>query len=224
MTDHFSNASKNCTSHGPAAGLASLVVLGLAAGCHLLAPTNHEIAVGPGFSDVSPHQVVRTSARVRTHAGSWLPSVRIEEHSLGGLDDGPSMIVTADGVAHLAFIDVNFAPRYWYDEGQGWKGDRQPPVVVTHTPSLGPDGAGGVILYAHGPPPVGDPAGEGIDLFSVHRPRGGAFDPAWTLYASGAYDSSISTRWAQLFQAEPWNFDLVYWTRQYPNELHLGVN
>ncbi|MBK7974926.1 MAG: hypothetical protein IPK07_17125 [Deltaproteobacteria bacterium] len=44
------------------AGLASLVVLGLAAECHLVAPTDHDITVGPGFSDVSPHQVVRTSA------------------------------------------------------------------------------------------------------------------------------------------------------------------
>lgn len=162
--------------------------------------------------------------RTRTHAGIWLPSVRIEEHTLGGPDDGPSMVITGDGVAHLSFVDVNFAPRYWYEDGQGWKGDRQPPVVVTHDPSLGPDGAGGVMLYAHGPPPIGDPAGEGFDVYSVHRPRGGAFDPAWTLYVDGAYDSSISTRWAQFFQAEPWNLDLVYWTRQYPSELHLGVN
>ncbi|MBK7974220.1 MAG: hypothetical protein IPK07_13385 [Deltaproteobacteria bacterium] len=162
--------------------------------------------------------------RMRTAAGNWLPSARIEEHSLGGLDDGPAMIVTGDGVAHITFVNFDYIARYYYHDGLGWKGDRQPSPMATHDPGIGPDGAGGVKIYAHGPPPPSDPAGEGVDIFSIHRPRGGAWDESWTLYVAGHYDSSISTRWSQFFHAEPWNLDLVYWTHDSPNELHLGVN
>jgi hypothetical protein len=130
------------------------------------------------------------------------------------IDNGPSLLVTADGIRHLTFLNTNNQIRYWYDAGSGWRGDSQPPTQQTHNPSLGPDGAGGVYLYGHGTP-HGGLEGHGDHLYRFHRPAGGSWS-AWTLYVTGAFDSSVSTRC-------PERVDILFWADPYPNVLYLGT-
>ncbi len=173
-----------------------------------------------GSFNYTPDGIVRVRERGAT--GAWAPSVAIPEAAMTTIDNGPSLLVTADGVRHLAFLDTGDAVRYWYDAGQGWRGDRQPARQVTHDPALGPDGAGGVYIYGHGTP-QGGIDGHGDNLYRFHLPAGASAWGPWTLYATGAFDSSVSTRWAQFFHPFPDRVDLLYWADPYPNILHLGT-
>ncbi len=164
----------------------------------------------------------RIRVRTRLASGAWQPSVVIPDAAQTGIDQGPSMIVSADGVAHLAFLDTANRIRYWYRDANGWNGNAQPPTQVTHNPSLGPDGAGGVYLYGHGTP-QGSIGGFGPNLYSYRKPLGGSWG-AWTLYVSGAVDSSVTTRWSQFFHHYPQLVDVAYWGNDYPNQLYVGVN
>ena len=139
------------------------------------------------------------------------------------IDNGPSLLVTADGVAQLVFSDTGNRIRYWHNAGSGWMRDRQPPNQITHNPSLGPVGPvgqGGVYIYGHGAP-IGDIGGHGDNLYRFRRPAGGSWS-AWTLYVTGHFDSSVSTRWSQFFNRFPAQVDILYWADPYPNVLYFG--
>jgi hypothetical protein len=47
---------------------------------------------------------------------------------------------------------------------------------------------------------------------------------AFTLYASGSFDSSVRVRWEQFFQPFRGEVDVVYWNDAYPNTPVAGVN
>jgi hypothetical protein len=158
---------------------------------------------------------------VRTRVGvAWGASAAIPDTAMTTIDNGPSLLITPDGTRHLTFLNTNDEIRYWYNPGDGWHGDQQPPVQQTHNPSLGPDGAGGVFIYGHGAP-VGGIQGHGDNLYSFHKPAGGAWG-LWTLYATGSFDSSVSTRWSQFFHFFPQAIDIVYWSDLEPYTLFLG--
>jgi hypothetical protein len=175
-----------------------------------------------GSFNQTPDATVRI--RLRHADGTWGASVAIPDQALTGIDNGPSLLVTPDGVQHLTFLNGYDEVRYWYNAGSGWRGDRQPPHQVTHDPSLGPDGMGGIYIYGHGSPPVGNPTGHGDDLFRFHEPAGSSVWSAFTQYTAGSFDSSVSTRWAQFFHFFPDVVDIVYWHDAYPNTLFSGVN
>ncbi len=163
--------------------------------------------------------------RARSPADTWSATQTIADPdgAMTTIDNGPSLLVTPDGTAHLAFLAANPPDqiRYWYDPGTGWLGDRQPPNQITHDPSLGPDGAGGIFIYGHGTPVPFD--GHGDNLYSFHKPAAGAWGP-WTLYATGSFDSSVSTRSAQFFHPFPQTLDLAFWGDAYPNTLYVGTD
>jgi hypothetical protein len=170
-----------------------------------------------GTFNYVPDGVVYLRTRVGT---AWGTSASIPDTAMTTIDNGPSLLITADGTRHLTFLNTNDEIRYWYNPGDGWHGDQQPPTQQTHNPSLGPDGAGGVLIYGHGAP-VGDIQGHGDNLYSFHKPAGGAWG-SWTLYATGSFDSSVSTRWSQFFHFFPQAIDIVYWSDLEPYTLFLG--
>lgn len=172
-----------------------------------------------GTFNYTPDGVVRV--RVRAASGVWGASTALADSAMTAIDNGPSLLVTPDGVRHVTFLNTNNQIRYWYDLGSGWQGDRQPPTQQTHNPALGPDGAGGVYIYGHGTP-RGGLAGHGDNLYRMQRPAGGDWG-AWTLYVSGAFDSSVSTRWSQFFHGSPATLDILFWADPYPNVLYLGT-
>jgi hypothetical protein len=162
--------------------------------------------------------------RTRAPNGIWRASQSIPGEAMTGIDNGPSMLVTGDGVVHLAFNDTGNLARYWYHDAAGWHGDRQPPETRSHNPSLGPDGKGGVFLYAHGTVPADDLAGHGDDLFTMRLPAGQATWGPWTRIVAGRFDCSVSTRWAQFHEPHPGLRDYAYWSDSYPNDLWIGMN
>lgn len=172
-----------------------------------------------GSFNYTPDGTIRI--RMRAASGSWSGSQAIPDVAMTAIDNGPSLLVTPDGVRHLVFLDTGDAIRYWYDAGQGWRGDRQPARQLTHNPSLGPDGQGGVYLYGHGTP-QGTIEGHGDNLYRFRLAAGATAWGSWGLYTTGAFDSSVSTRWAQFFQAFPERVDILYWADPYPNVLYAG--
>ena len=173
-----------------------------------------------GSFNYTPDGVIRISTRATD--GVWGASVALPDLAMTGIDNGPSLLVTADGVRHVTFLDTGNVIRYWYDAGFGWRGDRQPSSQMTHNASLGPDGAGGVYLYGHGTP-QGSLGGHGDNLYRFHLPAGAASWGPWTLYVTGAFDSSVGTRWSQFFHAYPERIDIIYWADPYPNLLYFGT-
>lgn len=174
-----------------------------------------------GTDNYFPDGIVRV--RTRSAKGTWSASVALPDPAMTAIDNGPSLLVTADGVRHLAYDDVTNHVRTFYDAGQGWKGDRHPAPQVTHNPSLGPDGHGGVYLWGHGAPQDGTLKGEGLDLYRFHLKAGGTAWGPWTLYVKGRFDSSVTTRWSQFFHHYPTTVDAAFWSPDEPNILFVGT-
>ena len=174
-----------------------------------------------GSTEYNPDGIIRS--RTRSACGQWSASVSIPDSAMTAIDNGPSLLVTPDGVYHTTFCNNVNDIRYWYDAGNGWQGGEQPAAVVTHDPSLGPDGAGGVYIYGHGPPQQGL-SGHGDDLYYMHKGFGETSFGAWTRFELGRWDSSVSVRWSQYFHAFPDTLDIVYWNDNYPNIMFIGTN
>jgi hypothetical protein len=178
-----------------------------------------------GTFNYTPDGIIRV--RTRDGNGSWSATQTINDPdgAMTTIDNGPSLLVTPDGTVHLTFVAANPPDqvRYWYNSGGGWQGNQQPEAQVTHDPSLGPDGSGGVRIYGHGTP-MPTYQDHGDNLYSFHKGAGvGNWEP-WTLYTSGSYDSSVTTRWAQFFQAHAEELDIGYWGDAYPNALYVGTD
>jgi hypothetical protein len=172
----------------------------------------------------TPDGVIYT--RLRTPDGRWRRTVSIDDPTFPSIDNGPSLLVTSDGVRHITFTSARPGQenqiRYWYDSGQGWKGDRQPAPQVTHDPVLGPDGAGGLYIYGHGAP-ADDYAGFGPDKLFFYKPAGATAWGPWTLYAAGPYDDATSTRWSQFFHNFPEYLDITVWGASPPYRVLVGT-
>lgn len=165
--------------------------------------------------------------KIRDAASTWGSSVNVSgtNGARTTIDQSTSLLVTADNRYHIAWIT---APddyiRYHYsdDNGATWQanhpgGDSQ----VTHNPSLGPNGKGGIRLYGHGAPNP-HPDGHGDNLYFFESNGGPAAWSAFTLYVAGAFDSSVNTRWSQYFYHFPAVVDIAYWDDAYPNILYVG--
>lgn len=169
--------------------------------------------------------------RTMSAAGTWGPTARLPGIAMTAIDNGPSLISTPDGTLHLTFISGEPGQedemRYYYDrrDGAGWRGDRQPDRFITHDPALGPDGAGGVVIYTHGQP--GYYAANqryqflsyGNDEYYFTLPSGAAAWSAPKLYAAGPFDSAPSTRWSQFLHNFPQYLDVLFWRTDRPNAM-----
>ncbi len=177
-----------------------------------------------GTFNYAPDGIIHV--RTRDVNGAWATTQTINDPdgAMTTIDNGPSLLSTADGTIHLTFLAASPADqiRYWYNSGAGWQGDRQPPTQITHDPSLGPDGNGGVYIYGHGTPTPVD--GHGDNLYTFHKAAGATVWEPWTEYVTGSYDSSVTTRWAQFFQSFPQTLDIAYWADAYPSSLFVGTD
>ena len=147
------------------------------------------------------------------------------------IDNGPSIMLTSDGVAHVSYVDsLEDNIRYWYSSANNfavWHGDEQPTTggnpQETHDPSLGPDGSGGLYLYGHGTP-AGNRDGHGNNLYRFHKAAGATTWSAWTeVVNDNETDCSVSTRWSQFFNYFPSTVDFSYWNDLKPNQSRVSV-
>lgn len=167
--------------------------------------------------------------RVRELDGSWSGTVNVSGDGMARvtIDQSTSLLITADNRYHLTYINQpDDAIRYAYsdDRGRTWRhnnpgGGSQ----ATHNPSLGPNGSGGLRLYGHGTPHP-SPDGHGDNLYFFEGAGGPAVWGGWTLYTTGAFDSSVNTRWSQFFFFHASVLDVSYWADPYPNTLFAGVD
>lgn len=170
--------------------------------------------------------VLRT--RVRRTNGTWDASQAIDDLPLMNLDNGPSLMIGTDGVRHITFTsfanNVWGAMRYWSDAGAGWKGDQQRVSISSHDPALGPDGNGGLYIYAHGPvngSSLNTAIGLGHGKWSMHKPAGATTWESFTeiiaensslIPAGTGIDDATNTRWAQFTHSFPKTLDFTFWT------------
>jgi hypothetical protein len=185
---------------------------------------------------------------VRRHdhtSQTWVAATRVggaTDVAMTTIDNGPSLLVTGDGVVHITFLnsgrstpdsttDQSTATTgdyvHYYtlrDAGATWQANHPGGgTQITHNPSLGPDGAGGVRIYGHGAP-APNIGGSGQNLYFFAKASNSNVWSPWTLYVSGHFDSSVSTRWAQYFQTFPGRVDIIYWADAYPNTLYAGTD
>jgi hypothetical protein len=173
--------------------------------------------------------------RVRGHlSGAWAGHTTIADDTLWtSIDNGPSLLITADGTAHVTFLNAGTATsgsstmgdyiHHYYNSGSGWIANHPGGgTQITHDPSLGPGPNGSLRIYGHGWQ-GGRIDGHGDDLYFFEGSGTGAWG-SWTLYATGAFDSSVSTRWAQFFQAFPQTLDIMFWADPYPNIVYVGTD
>jgi hypothetical protein len=173
--------------------------------------------------------------RTRAQAsGTWTSTMTIAGDTLmTTIDNGPSLLIGSDGTAHVTFLNAGPAANgsatagdyvhYYYNTGSGWTANHPGGgTQITHNPSLGPGPNGAVRIYGHGWQ-GGRIDGHGDDLYYFEGGGAGAWGP-WTLYVTGAFDSSVSTRWAQFFQSFPQTLDVAFWADVYPNMLYVGTD
>ena len=182
---------------------------------------------------------VRTITNTTTGAGSSATEIPDtgDEHGNAGfaatvIDNGPSLLITSDGVAHITYINsYQDDARYFYSNANDyatWNGNEQLPTQSTHDPSLGPDGSGGLYIYGHGTPYESDGTtfdrdGHGKNLYRFHKAAGATTWGAWTLVVSDPeIDCSVSTRWSQFFDYFPSTVDELYWYDKSPNQSRVS--
>ena len=164
---------------------------------------------------LGPHSVKIPDTNYQGHPG----------YAATTIDQGPSLMSTADGVVELSYIDTSDAIRFWYSNGrnyQSWNGSLQPARQETHDPSLGPDGHGGLYIYGHGTPIADngtpDINGHGNNLYRLHLPAGSrTWSPFLEIVADRNLDCSVSTRWSQFYNYYPTEVDYTYWDDHYAN-------
>jgi len=172
-----------------------------------------------GVGNYSHDGTVRT--RVRHSTGIWDASLSIPVSQVyTGIDNGPSLLITPDGIQHITFCGNLNDIEYWYNSGAGWTGDQQPhnngQPQITHDPALGPDGAGGLYIYGHGTP--AGVRGNGANKYRFQKVAGETSWGPWTLVVTNSMiDDSTSTRWSQFHFNYPTTVDFTYWTHVVPN-------
>jgi hypothetical protein len=140
-----------------------------------------------------------------------------------GIDQSTSLL--CNGQIHIAWIlggasGSEFVRYAFATEGKNPVFTaNHPGSADTHNPSLGPGPAGKIRIYGHGSESPNDE--------SLYYWEGSGGAGPWSgrnAYATGTFDSSVSTRWSQYFHAFPLTLDVAFWDQDYPNDLYYGVD
>jgi hypothetical protein len=164
--------------------------------------------------------------RTRSDAGSWGSAVDLSTGNGGArviIDQSTSMVVSSDNRYHLVFITTNDYWRYCYSDNLGVNWTFNNPgggSYVSHNPSLGYNGST-LRIFGHGVP-VAPPDGYAGNVYAFSGNGGAGAWSSATLLATGQYDASVNTRWAQYFHSYPATTDIAYWDYNYPNNLFVG--
>ena len=166
----------------------------------------------------------------RVYTGSWGSTVAVSSAggALTSIDQSTSILITAGGRYHTAFINASTTHsqkyiRYRYSDDQGatWSAnDPASGLQATHNPSLGWTGSK-IRIMGHGTP---DGSNHGQNLYFFEGDGGSASWGTWTQFVAGTnFDSSVNARWSQFFHHYPATLDVAYWNDNYPNVLYTGT-
>ncbi len=176
-----------------------------------ISPLDGSVTVAWISEAVTPHQVLgRTKA-----AAGWGnleqvsdPTVKVwtyvDPQGGASVDQGPSLIITADGHKHLAYIeDTDSTGSYgrthyvYYTSQSGWQDTRL--NYYTHNPSLAINSASGVYLFGHGMFLDSSPCGSADDVCYLKKNTNGTWGAPqmFATHPSGeTFDDSVSTKWS----------------------------
>jgi hypothetical protein len=186
---------------------------------------DESVLVGYGVGTFNTANDMDIYTRRRTSGGTWdSSSESVQTNVHAGIDNGIRLIQT-NGRIHLAFggvkdgngdMPANY--RYSDDSGGSWSSNN-PTDAGGHNVGIGPGANGGIRLWAHGPEdPVDDD-----DIYYNELDLSGSWG-GWTVYASGDFDCSVSTRWQQYHYLNNGHLDVIYWDDNYANEIYFGVD
>jgi hypothetical protein len=179
------------------------------------------------LSDTSTAQNPAGSIRVRVRRNdAWEPASSLVDGNVFrnneySIDQGPSLVLTADGKIHVGYIGpyepVPGSPsgfdyghlrhKVSADGGAHWTAD-DPPALFTHSPTLATDPQGNLYVFGHREYWKADHCASML----VNVKAAGAAWGQWRILASGCYDSSPSVKWSQQHWNAPSTLELVYWT------------
>ncbi|MCB9450783.1 MAG: hypothetical protein H6672_05055 [Anaerolineaceae bacterium] len=183
-----------------------------------VSPADHLVTVAWVSEATSTARIL---ARTRAANGTW-GAVEIvsaapvwTSRNLGvNIDQGPSLIITDDGVKHLLYIEdydntteyghvhyVRYSNGAWLD---------QPIALYSHDPAIIVNSAGEMFIVAHGAEAVGD----NVNLYMMRRSPGCAlWEPPEHIISpppGSSFDSSVSTKWAGTGYNRPETIEMVF--------------
>jgi hypothetical protein len=184
-----------------------------------------------------PHVLARTKS-----AAGWGdieavsdPSVKVWTSTSSGvnLDQGPSLLITADGMKHLAYIadrdstgEYGHAHYASYTGASGWIDQGVP--YYTHSPALATDNQGAIYLMGHGmylnagP----DPACSHIYDMCALKKNAAGWDAPQLIAAAPqgeTFDSGMSVRWSVVGWNRPDLIEYAFFSGQDSNYWQMSV-
>ena len=205
-----------------------------------VSPLDNSVTVAWVSLATTPKQIV---ARVRDTSGAWTalqnvsnPSVDVWTSTSAGIDidQGPSLIITNDGVKHVAYIE-NYdssgdygAVHYASNNGGGWT-DQKVAATYSHDPALAVTAAGQLYLIGHGHQNDAAPQCRSEDDICVSQRN---TDGTWTApnlfarhAAGGSFDSSPSVKWSVVGWNRPEAIEFLFFQTPYTAPtLFYGAN
>jgi len=195
-----------------------------------VSPLDNSVTVAWVSLATTPKQIL---ARMRDPAGGWTTvenvsntSVDVWTSTSGGIDidQGPSLLITADGVRHVTYIE-NYdstgdygAVHYGSNNGNGWT-DLRLPATYSHDPALAATAAGQLYLIGHGHPNDAAEKCKSEDDMCVSRQNP---DGTWTppsLFArhtsGSSFDSSPSVKWSVVGWNRPEVIEFLFFQTPY---------
>jgi hypothetical protein len=166
------------------------------------------------------------SARTRSSGGAWgsieaasTAAVWTSPNAGINIDQGPSMVITADGVKHVIYIENYDGTgdygrlHYVRNSGSGWT-DLAVPGFWTHAPGIMTNSAGDIYVIGHGHP-NNSACLSMLELCLVKRNTNGTWGTPF-LYAtppgSDSFDVSISIKWSVVGWNRPETMEFAFFS------------
>jgi hypothetical protein len=175
----------------------------------------------------------RILARERSSSGVWSAvqnvsntTVDVWTSSSAGIDidQGPSLLVTADGTKHLTYIENYDASgdygriHYVMNVGAGWV-DSMLSTTYSHDPALAVNAAGDLYIIGHGHPKDGSSACTSSDDMCVRkRNADGSWAPSQLFAqhtAGNSFDASPSVKWSVVGWNRPETIEFLFFQTPY---------
>jgi hypothetical protein len=195
-----------------------------------VSPLDNSVTVAWVSLATTPKRIL---ARVRDSAGTWGAVQNVSNTSVDvwtstffgiDIDQGPSLVITGDGVKHLAYIENYDATgdygstHYAADNGSGWT-DLELTANYTHDPAIAANATGQVYIIGHGHPNNAAPGCRSMDdiCYSTRNGNGTWGDPVLFAKApSGtSFDASVSVKWSVVGWNRPESVEFLYFQTPY---------
>jgi len=195
-----------------------------------VSPLDNSVTIGWVSLATTPRRIL---ARVRNASGQWSTVENVSSASFDvwtsnaagiDIDQGPSLVITTDGVKHLTYIE-NYdasgdygAVHYVTNSGGAWT-DVKVPATYSHDPVVATNSANEVYIIGHGHPNDTAQACKSMDDICVSRRNPDGIWAAPTLFAAhppnASYDASPSVKWSVVGWNRPETIEFVFFETPY---------